>query len=742
MGRGPIALAFLLSLVTVGPVFADSITLEWDASSGTISGYAVYVGSAQRIDVGNTTTFTLTTAAAGQQYCFAVAAYNSVGEGPKSGQVCGYSNQFPALTNPGNQSATVGQSASLQLTGSDPEGHAITYSAAGLPPGLFIGTATGFVSGTPTAAGSYSVTARVHDGMLQSSAQTFTWSVANAPTADTSSPLVTISGPTSSPTYTSSTATMSLNGSSSDSVGVTSVSWVNDRGGSGTASGTTSWGIASVGLQVGTNVITVTARDAAGNVGTDVLTVTHSLPDTTAPSVAISSPTAATTHASASSTMTISGAAADAVGVTQVSWANDRGGSGTAAGTTNWSASGIVLQTGANVITVTARDAAANRSTDVLTVTYTPPDTAAPTITIVGPTTATSYSTTSNVVTIGGSSSDNMGVTAVTWSNNRGGSGFSSGTTSWSVPSVSLHGGSNVITVTAQDAAGNRGTDVLTVNYAAPDTTVPTIAITGPTSSVSYATTSSSLPISGTATDNVGVTQVAWSNDRGGSGTATGTGSWSVASIALQSGANVITVAVQDAAGNMGTDVLTVNYTASSSDAKVPTIAINGPTTSSSYTTKWSTLGISGRASDNVGVTSVAWSNDRGGSGTAIGTGSWSVPPIALRSGINVITVTARDAVGNQASDVLTVNYATPAPEELALTGQIFSSGQWAKVLLQWKWPTSRGKAIDIYRDGRKLTRTTNDGSYTDSVSGTGPFNYRICVAWTSVCSNVVTLSK
>jgi hypothetical protein len=34
--------------------------------------------------------------------------------------------------------------------------------------------------------------------------------------------------------------------------------------------------------------------------------------------------------------------------------------------------SGIVLQSGANVLTVTARDAAGNTSTDTLTVTYTP----------------------------------------------------------------------------------------------------------------------------------------------------------------------------------------------------------------------------------------------------------------------------------------------------------------------------------------------------------------------------------
>ena len=39
--------------------------------------------------------------------------------------------------------------------------------------------------------------------------------------------------------------------------------------------------------------------------------------------------------------------------------------------------SGIALLSGANVLTVTARDAAGNTSTDTLTVTYTPPDTTA-----------------------------------------------------------------------------------------------------------------------------------------------------------------------------------------------------------------------------------------------------------------------------------------------------------------------------------------------------------------------------
>ncbi len=92
---------------------------------------------------------------------------------------------------------------------------------------------------------------------------------------DTTPPSITITSPTSNPTYPTTSGTVTLGGDASDSIGVTLVTWVNDRGGSGTASGTTSWSIGSVSLQSGANVITVTARDAAGNMGTDTITVTY-----------------------------------------------------------------------------------------------------------------------------------------------------------------------------------------------------------------------------------------------------------------------------------------------------------------------------------------------------------------------------------------------------------------------------------------------------------------------------------
>jgi len=55
-----------------------------------------------------------------------------------------------------------------------------------------------------------------------------------------------------------------------------------------------------------------------------------------------------------------------------VTWSNDRGGSGNATGTANWTASNIPLKPGVNNITVTATDSNLNASTDSIAVTYAP----------------------------------------------------------------------------------------------------------------------------------------------------------------------------------------------------------------------------------------------------------------------------------------------------------------------------------------------------------------------------------
>ncbi len=96
---------------------------------------------------------------------------------------------------------------------------------------------------------------------------------------------------------------------------------------------------------------------------------------------------------------------------------------------------------------------------------------------------------------------------------------------------------------------------------------------------------------------------------------------------------------------------------AATNDPAPPTIAITTPTSSATFTTMSGALSLSGSASDNVSVFQVRWSNDRGGSGAAFGTTSWSAPNITLLAGLNNLTVTALDANGNAATAKLAVTF-------------------------------------------------------------------------------------
>ena len=87
------------------------------------------------------------------------------------------------------------------------------------------------------------------------------------------------------------------------------------------------------------------------------------------PNVAIATPTSASATTSATSFITLGGAATDDAPLQAVTWVNSRGGSGTASGTNFWTIRDIPLQPGDNVIAVSTVDASGNRSSDVITVT-------------------------------------------------------------------------------------------------------------------------------------------------------------------------------------------------------------------------------------------------------------------------------------------------------------------------------------------------------------------------------------
>lgn len=94
--------------------------------------------------------------------------YGSSSQPPPNGSV--------TVNNPGNQTSSVGGSASLQITGTDSAGLALTYSATGLPPGTSI-SSSGLISGTTGTAGSYDVVVTASDSSGASGEAAFTWTV-------------------------------------------------------------------------------------------------------------------------------------------------------------------------------------------------------------------------------------------------------------------------------------------------------------------------------------------------------------------------------------------------------------------------------------------------------------------------------------------------------------------------------------------------------------------------------------
>lgn len=222
-----------------------------------------------------------------------------------------------------------------------------------------------------------------------------------------------------------------------------------------------------------------------------------------APTVAISSPSnncVGDKHYTRSSSVTVSGSAADTAPGT-VSSVTVNGGSAT--GTTSWSKSGVSLASeGNNTITAIATDNASQASSPASITVYR--DTTAPSVSISSP--AEGTVTSSSTATISGTASDNSGGSGLSSVSSSTGSSVS-GTSSWST-TVNLSSGSNTITITATDCAGNTATQSVGIVYQSgggggdTDTVTKSITVVTPNGGENYLT--------GVGTNAVSTTNITW----------------------------------------------------------------------------------------------------------------------------------------------------------------------------------------------------------------------------------------
>jgi hypothetical protein len=260
--------------------------------------------------------------------------------------------------------------------------------------------------------------------------------------------------PPGSPVSTTASS-LFLSGVTTGGAGELVVTWTSDRGFSGAALGSREWMVAAAALSVGNNVISVKAVDEAqAAVSVSVFVIRQA--EISAPTIAITSPAAAGTYTTSSSSVVLAGTATHKSGISRVVWSNSRGGSGAASGTTNWATPPIALEAGSNTISVTAYEPGGQSASRQLVVNYAGAvkDTVGPTLIISSPA-STSVLTTASSITLRGFATDNMGVTDVRWLTSSGKSGTASGTTAWTIENVPLYLGANTIIVQARDAAGN-----------------------------------------------------------------------------------------------------------------------------------------------------------------------------------------------------------------------------------------------------------------------------------------------
>jgi hypothetical protein len=163
------------------PIIASTFALAGTPAAGTYPSSYIYKHTSDLYDVTSGANGTCSPA----YLCTAEVGYDGpTGWGTPDG-VTAFSNSGTTntvtVTNPGNQTGTVGTAVSLQITATDSaSGQTLTYSATGLPAGLSINSSTGLISGTPTTAGSSSVTVTAKDTTGATGSASFTWTISAA----------------------------------------------------------------------------------------------------------------------------------------------------------------------------------------------------------------------------------------------------------------------------------------------------------------------------------------------------------------------------------------------------------------------------------------------------------------------------------------------------------------------------------------------------------------------------------
>jgi chitodextrinase len=137
------------------------INLSWTASTDNVgvTGYKIFRNGTQ-VGTSATTAYQDTGLSPSTLYSYTVSAYDASGNNSAQSSSASATTQAssttpPSITSAASATGTAGHAFSYQITATNTP---TSYGATGLPAGISVNTATGLISGTPTAAGTSPVT--------------------------------------------------------------------------------------------------------------------------------------------------------------------------------------------------------------------------------------------------------------------------------------------------------------------------------------------------------------------------------------------------------------------------------------------------------------------------------------------------------------------------------------------------------------------------------------------------------
>lgn len=442
-------------------------------------------------------------------------------------------------------------------------------------------------------------------------------SVPLAVTLDTNAPAVDITTPSDKAIINTQVVTVS--GSIDDPTAAVTVNGLPALNSGGV------WTLEGFTLQEGNNSLLVEARDPAGNKGSATVSVTL---DTIPPTVTISNP--------------VDGLYTNVTQLTVTGKMNEEASSvtvnGIAATISTISPSSstytttLTLIEGVNSIVVTAVDKAGNKGSVTVSVTL---DTIAPQLTVIGPADGALLS--NGQITFGGAAAEPVVSVLVN------GIAAQHGTNGYTLP-LTLAEGSNTLTVTAIDRAGNRSTSTITVNL---DSTAPQAPLLDllatPTRTAATTVSGQAEPLTQVRLSNNGQQIAQLATDAAGQ--------FTVADVTLTEGSNLFTATATDAAGNSSQPSAPLTVVL---DTKPPVITVTAPQPGALVSAPQTT--ITGTVDEPLASLTV-----NGGAATLTGTAFEYV--IALAAGENSALITAIDLAGNAATTTVTVKRDSTPPK-------------------------------------------------------------------------------